>query len=113
MPSEKEQMIQPAIDAINRDFTKNDLSVKALAEMCGISEAYFRRIFTDKFSVSPKEYIISLRIEYAKRLLQSAQFSVSEVAQLCGYFEPCHFSREFTKYTGVSPRTYIKTKEAE
>lgn len=113
IPSGKERLIQPAVDAINRDFTKNDLSVKALAELCGISEAYFRRIFTDKFSVSPKEYIIRERIEYAKRLLQSAQFSVSQVAQLCGYFEPCHFSREFTKYAGSSPRAYLKTNKAE
>lgn len=108
MPSGKERLIQPAVDAINRDFTKNDLSVKALAKLCGISEAYFRRVFTDKFSVSPKEYIISLRIEYAKRLLQSAQFSVSQVARLCGYFEPCHFSREFSHIVGIAPSKYAE-----
>ena len=113
LPSKKELLIQPAVDVINRDFTKDSLSVKGLAEACGISEAYFRRIFMDKFSLSPKQYIISMRIEYAKRLLQSAQFSVSEVAQLCGYFEHCHFSREFTKYAGVSPRAYCKTNKAE
>ena len=112
MPSEKERLIQPAVDLMNREFTRNDLSVKALAAQCRISEAYFRRIFADRFSVSPKAYITSLRLEHAKRLLQSAQFSVSEVAQMCGYFEPCHFSREFTKYAGVSPKGYAKAKQA-
>lgn len=106
LPSKKELLIQPAMEVINRDFTQNGLSVEALAKLCGITEAYFRRIFMDKYSVSPKEYIINLRIEYAKRLLQSAQFSVSEVAQLCGYFEPCHFSREFKRLTGVAPKDY-------
>lgn len=113
LPSKKELLIQPAVDIINRDFTQSSLSVKDLAAACRISEAYFRRIFMDKFSVSPKEYIISLRIEYAKRLLQSAQFSVSEVAQMCGYFEPCHFSREFSRHTGISPKTYFQTNKAE
>ncbi len=108
MPCAKETLIKPAIDVINRDFTKNDLSVKALADLCGISEAYFRRIFTDKYSVSPKDYIINLRIEHAKHLLVSGQFTVSETAHMCGYFEPCHFSREFKKHFGVSPNEYAK-----
>lgn len=106
LPSEKEQLIQPAVEAMHRDFTRNDLTVKALADLCRISEVYFRRIFTEKFSVSPKEYMITLRMDYAKRLLESGQFSVTEVAQLCGYFDPCHFSREFSRHTGLSPRAY-------
>lgn len=108
IPSAKELLIKPAIDTINSDFTKNDLSVKDLADICGISEAYFHRIFTEKFGISPKEYIINRRIEYAKKLLLSKQFSVGEIAEMCGYSEPCHFSREFSKRTGVSPNKYIK-----
>lgn len=108
MPSHKERLIQPALDAIARDYTRNDLSVKAMANLCQISEAYFRRIFQKKFSVSPRQYIISLRMEYAKKLLLSNQVSVSEVAEMCGYFEPCHFSREFSRYTGVSPKAYSR-----
>lgn len=108
MPGKTERLIRPALDAITRDFTKNDLSVRELAGLCRISEAYFRRIFKEKFSVSPKEYIISLRMEYAKKLLRSRQLPVTQVAELCGYPEPCHFSREFTRYTGTSPRSYTR-----
>lgn len=108
MPGEKERLIQPALELIAREYTRNDLSVQALAELCGISEAYFRRIFQEKFSISPKAYIINLRMEYAKKLLQSDQLPVNQVAELCGYYEPCHFSREFVKYTGVSPKAYAK-----
>ena len=108
IPSGKEQLIQPAVDRINRDFTKNDLSVNDLAALCGISKAYFRRIFIEKFSLSPKEYIISLRLERARHLLESGQFSVSDIALMCGYFEPCHFSREFKKRYDLSPVEYVK-----
>ena len=76
--------------------------------MCNVSEAYFRRIFTEKYGISPKEYIINMRIDYAKQLLRSGQMSVSDTARACGYFEESHFSREFSKRVGVSPCEYKK-----
>lgn len=106
MPKSQETLIQPAIERIRSDFTQKDLSIAQLCTLCGISEAYFRRIFVKKFGVSPKEYIINLRINYAKNLLKSGQFSVSETAEFCGYSEECHFSREFTKRTGLNPKKY-------
>ncbi len=105
-PSATERMIAPAIDKINSEFTRNDLSVSSLARDCGITESYFRRIFTEKLGVSPKEYIIRLRIGYAKDLLSVGGVSVSEAASICGYAEPTHFSREFSKRVGVSPARF-------
>lgn len=113
MPNEKERLIQPALELIAREYTRNDLSVQALAALCGISEAYFRRIFQEKFSISPRAYIIQLRMEYAKKLLQSDQLPVHQVAELCGYYEPCHFSREFSRYTGVSPKAYWRKSKSQ
>lgn len=111
IPSEKSLLIKPALDIMNSNYFKNNLSVEELSRICGISVAYFRRIFTEKFGISPKEYIINRRIDYAKKLLLSEQFSVSEVAEMCGYAEPCHFSREFSKRTGVSPNKYSAEME--
>ena len=99
-------LIAPAVEEIERVFTQNDLTVCELAAMCGISEVYFRRLFLNTFGISPKEYIIQKRIEYAKTLLSSKDFSVGEVGILCGYAEPCHFSREFSKRVGISPMQY-------
>ena len=79
-PEEKNGIIAPAINVIQENFTDHTLAVSALAQLCGISEAYFRRLFLNKFGVSPKEYILSLRIDYAKQLLTSGQFSVSDTA---------------------------------
>lgn len=101
-------IIAPAIDEINRRFTDNDLSVSYLASLCGVSEVYFRRLFLSSFAVSPKEYLIKKRIDYAKTLLKSGNFSVSEISTLCGYTEPCHFSREFTRRVGTPPSQYFR-----
>ena len=99
-------LIAPAVEKIDRAFTQNNLTVCELAAMCEISEVYFRRLFLLTFGISPKEYIIQKRIEYAKDLLLSGDFSVSEVSKMCGYTEPCHFSREFSKRVGASPNQY-------
>ncbi len=106
IPGKKETIIMPAVKKIKSDFTSPDLSVSELAGICGISEVYFRKIFSDKYGVTPKEYITNLKINHAKDLLKSGMFSVSDTAVLCGYTEQCHFSREFKKRTGESPSNY-------
>ena len=106
VPNEKMDRIAPAILQIEQRFTDPDLSVEGLAETCGMSEVYFRKIFAARFGISPKEYIIQKRMEYARGLLTLGELEVSEVARLCGYTEPCHFSREFKRRMGVSPQKY-------
>ena len=110
MPSGRSGLISHAIEAIERDFTNPDLTVSNLAALCGISEVYFRKIFIHGFGVSPKEYIIRKRMEYAIQLLELGEFEVSRVAALCGYTEPCHFSREFKKRFGIVPKKYLFNK---
>lgn len=98
--------ILPAINILDERFADSDVTVAMLAEVCGVSEVYFRRIFEKRFKMSPKEYMIRKRIEYAKQLLASGQVSVAETAAICGYGEPCHFSREFKRRTGMAPKEY-------
>ena len=107
VPKTQRLIIDPAVDVINQQFTDNSLNISYLASLCGISEVYFRKIFLNSFGVSPKEFIIQKRIDYAKILLKSRNFSISEIATLCGYTEPCHFSREFTKRTEIPPSQYF------
>ena len=110
LPDSRFVTIAPAIERINAEFSKNELTVAELALTCNISEAYFRRLFEAKFGVSPKEYIIEKRIGYAKQLLETGEVSVNDTAFLCGYSETTHFSREFTKRVGVSPNEYKKMR---
>ena len=107
VPKTQRLIVDPAVDVINQQFTDNSLNISYLASLCGISEVYFRKIFLNSFGVSPKEYLIQKRIDYAKILLKSGNFSIHEIAALCGYTEPCHFSREFTKRVGIPPSQYF------
>ena len=104
----EEKRLEPAMEVIKDRFSDNALTVSELASVCGISEVYFRKLFQSKFNISPKDYLIRMRMEYAKSLLETGQITVSKVAELCGYAEPCHFSREFSKYFGVAPSRHQK-----
>ena len=110
VPQDRLSRLAPALSAMERDFTDPALTVSSLAALCGMSEVYFRRLFADLKGTSPKEYLIEKRISYAKDLLLSGSFPVSEVALLAGYGEPCHFSREFSRREGVSPAEFAQAK---
>ncbi len=103
------QLIEPAVERISASFTDPELTVASLAALCGISEVYFRKLFFMRFGTSPKDYIISLRIRYAKQLLAYEALSVGQVAEACGYMDPSHFSREFTCRVGCAPKDYKAT----
>lgn len=109
-PSVADKRIAPALELIRSRFNSGELSISELARACGITEAYLRRIFENKYGVSPKEYIIGMRMNYARQLLDSGELSIGQVASLCGYAEPTHFTREFTRRVGVSPGKYRTDK---
>ena len=83
-----------------------DFSLERAAEQSFMGEAYFRRLFKKEFGISPKQYVINRRIEYAKALIIAGYFSVGEIAEMCGYNDHKHFSSEFKRLVGVSPSGY-------
>jgi len=102
----KEKIILPAVRSMRENYSDPDFSVKALSDVAGISDIYFRRIFTEIYGVSPSEYLYQLRMKKAAELLQTDYGSVEEVACSVGYHSLFHFSKMFKKYYGVSPSNY-------
>ena len=100
-------LLTPAIEHLNVSLSGTDCSVPELAAKCGISETYFRRLFNRVFGVSPTVYSRNRRIEYAKELLESGEYSIAKIAELSGFVSPSYFSREFKKTVGVSPSEFV------
>lgn len=65
-------------------------------------------LFGSFFGVSPIKYINALKLARAEELLSSQMYSVTEAAQMSGYTDMSHFSREFKKHTGMSPTEVMK-----
>ena len=79
-----------------------------LAKQCRISEVYFRRIFTSCYNMTPKQFLIDIRINKAKQLLSEGALKINAVAVKCGFSNQYHFCRIFKERTGLTPTEYMK-----
>ncbi|MEM6910603.1 MAG: helix-turn-helix domain-containing protein [Verrucomicrobiota bacterium] len=94
-----------AIRRIQEDFG-TDLKITELASLCQLSHSQFVRRFQAALQMTPKEYLLRVRVRNACRLLESTGKTVSEIALDCGFYDHSHFSRAFRKQAGVSPSQY-------
>lgn len=83
-----------------------DISVATLANLCGLSEQHFSAQFKKSMAISPGQYIISKRIDEAKRMLMETKLPIAEIAQSVGYQNWAYFSTVFKRATGVTPSAY-------
>lgn len=90
-----------------RAHHKQDIRVEDLATQVGVSRIHATRLFTQAFGIAPHEYLNSLRVLEAKRLI-STGFSLAEVAFEAGYTDQAHMSKRFKAAMGVSPGQYRK-----
>ena len=98
--------IKNVVNFIHSNFRTEQIEISYLAEMCSVSETYFRKLFKKLYSVSPKQYIINLKIETAAQLLRSQLYSVNEVCERSGFTDTKYFSKLFKKHFGCSPKEY-------
>lgn len=68
--------------------------------------SHLSRVFSNEEGHTIERYLIKLRIEKAKELLEDKRVNVSEVAYKLGYVSAAHFSRQFKRIVGVSPSDY-------
>ncbi len=100
--------ILPAMKHIESNYQNPKLSNAELAEQCNISEVYFRKIFTETYKTTPKQFIVEIRINKAKQLLSDGFLNIGAVAEECGFSNQYHFCRLFKEKTGLTPTEYIK-----
>lgn len=90
-----------------RTFYMDEVYVEDIAEKLNLDRRYLSRLFKEKTGRSIQSYLISVRMEEARRLLAEGR-GVSETAAFCGYPDACNFSKMFKRYYGVSPANWKK-----
>ncbi|KHD85356.1 AraC family transcriptional regulator [Heyndrickxia ginsengihumi] len=88
------------------------LSIKTLAAMARISPKYYSSLFKKEYGVSVSEYITTLRVNKAKRLLIKGTETLYEIAKQVGYKDEFYLSRKFKQIVGIAPSIYrLKRKK--
>lgn len=93
-----------------KEHYREELSLEALAEVFGYAPAYISRMFQKYAGINYKDYLQSVRIEYAFAELNRTDHTVSEVAFNHGFPSSRAFSKVFQKKYGMLPSEYLRRK---
>lgn len=88
------------------------LSLARLAQVGGLSPSRFVRAFREATGEPPHRFLIGLRVEKARELLEHTDLPVIEVGLRCGFEQPSHFATMFRKATGLTPRAWRRERRA-
>uniref|UniRef100_UPI00403F3826 helix-turn-helix domain-containing protein n=1 Tax=Paenibacillus sp. FSL R7-0163 TaxID=2954530 RepID=UPI00403F3826 len=58
------------------------------------------------YKISPRQYITNLRLKKSKHLLLHTDLKIQMISEQLGFASQSHFSRQFKRWTGVSPLNY-------
>lgn len=85
-------------------------NIGEIAKSMNMSLSYFEHMYKQLFQVSISQDIIKARISHACTLLNGTDYTITQVASMCNYENLEHFSRQFKKVMGISPRKYRASK---
>lgn len=97
--------IKYVIDYI-QDNHRTDCSLLEMANISGMSQYHFIRLFKKSTGKTPHEYLLDMKIEKAKQLLMDKDKTIIEICFESGFNNTSHFTRIFKKRTGTTPSLY-------
>jgi AraC family transcriptional regulator len=99
--------LQPALDYIHT-YLDRPLHLAELAEVAGISQYYFCRLFKQSMGMAPYRYVLQQRMEKAKALLQQRKQTIAEIAVLVGCTDQSRFTKHFKTHFGTTPSAFLQ-----
>lgn len=94
---------------IKKAIEKKHVPVFSFTDICrkvGVSSGYGHRTFKKVYGVTPLHYIENQKYNKAKRLLGSPEYSIEDIADLMGASSTSNFSKQFKKWSGITPSKY-------
>ena len=106
--SHTQNPLYPVINYLEKNISNTEINNSFLAGKLGISEVYLRKLFSQHYGTTPKQFIIDMRIQKAKSLLTNGTHTITAVSEECGFSSLYHFCRAFKEKTGMTPTEYAK-----
>jgi two-component system response regulator YesN len=106
--SRNEALKVAIVDYINKNYNDEMISLDRIAEEFNLSEKYLSRFFKQQIGMNYIDYLKSLRINYAKKMLRDTEESIRDIMSSIGYTDLPSFIRLFKKLEGITPGEYRK-----
>ena len=97
--------IKTAVAYIDAHFRER-LALADLAQISGMSVTTFRRVFAQVMETTPGDYIATIRINHARKLLTTTDMKILDIAFECGFYDQSHFIRTFKRLRRQTPAQY-------
>jgi AraC-like DNA-binding protein len=107
--SQRYDPINRALHYLYENYRDNP-TIDRVATVCGYTPNYFSKLFVDLTGKCYTDFLNSLKISYAKVLLRSDEYNVSEIAFASGFTSLSNFYRVFKADVGIAPLDYRKTR---
>ena len=99
------QQYKNVLDFIKGKYGQS-ITLEDLSSEASISPNHFSKLFKSTIGSSPMQFVMSYRIEQAKKLISNSELSLVEIAQKCGFSDQAHLSRSFKSKFGKSPKSF-------
>ena len=103
--------LKPVTEFIDGHYAE-ELTIERLAAMVNTSPANFRRLSTLTIGTSPGRYLTAIRLNAVRRLLETTDKLVSEIAAETGFWDQSHLTKIFKRERGVTPGEYRRRHRA-
>jgi len=94
---------------VMRDSFTEPLTLQRMSELVRISPFHLIRLFKTSTGLSPYEYLVTLRVEHARKLLTEGR-TVQDAALESGFYDTSHLNRMFKKVSGSTPKNFRSSK---
>lgn len=106
------ELMHVAKEYMDHNYEK-DLSLTDVAKYIFLSQSYFAHAFKEEFNISPKSYLLKVRVEKSKELLERSDMKVSDIALSVGFSSQQRYNDIFKKCVGMTPLKYRKDAKAK
>ena len=107
IPDDLSQPVKIAADYASRHY-REAVGLGDAAEAAGVNSTYLSYLFSQEMGIGFANYLLNLRMEYAKKLLRETNLKMWQVAEESGFNDYHYFSKVFKKAEGMSPAQYRK-----
>lgn len=106
-------IVRTVLAEIDKGLSDSTFSLENVLRNLPLNYDYVRKLFKKEVGQTPLGYLTARRMSLAREIMLSgitnrySNYTVSQIAEMCGFAEPLYFSRVFKKYYGISPTEYV------
>lgn len=100
------ELVENVMDYLNSHCDNKMMSVDLVSEVFTVSSSYLSHIFKERAGQNFTDYLHSLRLDRARKLLTGTESNIADIADKVGYNSAHNFIRVFKRYEGITPTEY-------